>query len=311
MALDPSLMGPLRCFEVAGRLLNFTHTAQALHLTQSAVSQQIRQLEDRLGYRLFLRGKRTLSLTEKGVVLLECVSRSLGDIEKTLARLGAHPNPMQVSCIPSFALHWLMPRLMEFQREQPDVQLRVRAEFQALEGFAEGLDAQDVSIRFDTDEYTVAGSVVLMDEYMMAVASPEYLARNAAFASGMSLDGITMLHDAQPWAGATEFVEWRLWLEAVRPDWLPMLGGVQFNLSSLAIGTALNHQGVAMARTALVFDEIKSGRLVNVFDRLVPSPARYMFLCRDALESKTAVFGHWLQQECARFDATRREYLPI
>jgi len=306
MAFDSSLMGALRCFEVAGRMLNFTTTSQALHLTQSAVSQQIRVLEERLGYRLFHRGKRSLSLTEKGQVLFDCVSKSLGDIEKTLARLASGQGPLEVSCVPSLALNWLMPRLLEFQRTQPEMQLRVRAEFPAIDGLADGPNAEDVSIRFDTNERAIPRAIALMDEYMMPVASPEYLARHPAFASGHSLEGVTLLHDAVPWAGATEFVEWRMWLEAERPDWLRTLGGVQFNMSSLAIGAAINHQGTAMARSALVSDELRSGRLVNIFDRPVLSPARYWLLSRDESDARTAVFARWLQDECIRFDVQRK-----
>ena len=103
-----------------------------------------------------------------------------------------------------------------------------------------------------------------MDEYLLVVATPEYLAAHPQFRAGKSLDGVAFLHDASPWVGAAEFIEWRTWMQAHQPRWLKHLDGPQFNLASLAIGAALNHQGVAIGRSAMVHDEIRSGRLVDV-----------------------------------------------
>ena len=87
------------------------------------------------------------------------------------------------------------------------------------------------------------------------------------------------MHDASPWVGAAEFIEWRTWMQAHQPRWLKHLDGPQFNLASLAIGAALNHQGVAIGRSAMVHDEVRSGRLVDVFGKHVAAPARCC--CRD------------------------------
>ncbi|MFT4269008.1 MAG: LysR family transcriptional regulator [Xenophilus sp.] len=309
--LDSPLLGALRCFVPAGRLLSFTKAAKALNLTQSAVSQQIRYLEDRLGHRLFRRESRGLALTGDGLVLLESVGNAFAAIEETLARLNVAEAPLQVSCVPSFAMHWLMPRLAEFQRHHPHISIRLQAEFQAPEGFAQGAEAADISIRYDTLQCEVPGSELLMEEYMLPVASVEYLERHPDFASGQSMDGIVFLHDSSPWVGATSHTEWRLWLEAHRPQWLEKLSGVQYNLSTLAIGAALVHQGVAMARSALVIDEIVSGRLATVFGRPVKSPARYMLLCQNMHDQRTSAFARWLSAECALFSESRSEKLQL
>lgn len=311
MPLNSSILGALRCFEAAGRLLSFTKAAEALNLTQSAVSQQIRHLEERLGYALFLRRHRTLMLTDKGKVLFECAARAFLDIEQTLKRLGMSDSPLQVNCLPSFALQWLMPRLVDFHRLQPEVTVRLKAEFQALDQHAMSADDIDVAIRFDPGQYEILHAEPILDEYLMPVASPEYLARHPGFAAGEWIGDVTLLHDSAPWAGAPEFIEWRTWLEAERPDWLGALGGVQFNLSSLAIGAALNHQGVAMARTALVLDEIRSGRLVKVFGRPVLAPARYMLLVQCEDDRRVAVFSRWLKEECRRFSELRQQLFAI
>ncbi|WP_176039624.1 LysR substrate-binding domain-containing protein [Burkholderia stabilis] len=305
MRLDGSILGALLCFETAGRLLSFTKTAQAFNLTQSAVSQQIRHLEDRLGYPLFVRQARGLKLTGKGEVLLGTMSGAFGDINRTLDALGMSDAPLQVSCLPSLALQWLMPRLTGFHRQQPNVSVRVKAEFQVLDRQAMESDDIDVAVRYDPVQYSRLHADAILDEVLFPVATPAYLAQHPAFVSGESLDGVVLLHDAAPWAGAPEFVEWRTWLEAVHPAWLAQLDGPRFNFSSLAITAALNHQGVAMGRSALVHDEIASGRLVDVFGAHVRAPARYVLLSRNPDDPRTAAFSDWLKAECARFDEAR------
>lgn len=305
MRLDGSILGALLCFETAGRLLSFTKTAQAFNLTQSAVSQQIRHLEDRLGYPLFVRQARGLKLTGKGEVLLGTMSGAFDDINRTLDALGMSDAPLQVSCLPSLALQWLMPRLTGFHRQQPNVSVRVKAEFQVLDRQAMESDDIDVAVRYDPVQYSRLHADAILDEILFPVATPAYLAQHPAFASGESLDGVVLLHDAAPWAGAPEFVEWRTWLEAVHPAWLAQLDGPRFNFSSLAITAALNHQGVAMGRSALVHDEIASGRLVDVFGAHVRAPARYVLLSRNPDDPRTAAFSDWLKAECARFDEAR------
>ncbi|NML30272.1 LysR family transcriptional regulator [Paraburkholderia antibiotica] len=307
--LDSLILGSLRCFEAAARLLSFTKAAQSLNLTQSAVSQQIRNLESRLGYPLFLRQSRGLVLTAKGKILFDSTTRAFADIDTTLRRLAPTDTPLHLSCLPSFALQWLMPRLTEFHRQQPEVAVRLEAEFQTLDEQAMEAFDIDVAVRYDPVEYTHLHTEVLLDEYLLAVATPEYLAAHPDFAAGVSLDGVVLLHDATPWIGASSFVEWRTWLEAHKPAWLAGLEGPQFNLSSLAISAALNHQGVAMGRGALVYNELKSGRLVDVFGKQVIAPARYVMLSRRPDDRRVAIFSAWLKAECAHFDSARRQLL--
>lgn len=309
MQLDSSILGWLRCFESAGRLLSFTKAAHALNLTQSAVSQQIRHLEERLGYPLFERHARGLVMTSKGKVLWEVTSRAFLDINQTLSQLGLSHRPLQVSCSPSFALQWLIPRLTIFQRRQPDVPLRVIAEFQSLDRYAMEAGGIDVAIRYDPLDYPQLHAETVLAEHLVAVATLAYLKQHPAFAKGTSLDGVVLLHDAAAWDGAPEFAESRVWMEAVHPSWIAHLAGPQYNLSSLAISAAMNHQGVAISRSALVYEELRSGRLVNVFGRHVPAPARYVLLCRQPEDPRIAAFSAWLKDECEQFDKMRQQLL--
>ena len=201
-----------------------------------------------------------------------------------------------------------MPRLSEFHRQQPNVPVRVKAEFQVLDRQAMETDDIDVAVRYDPVQYDRLHAEAILDEILFPVATPAYLAQHPAFAHGESLDGVVLLHDAAR-GRAPEFVEWRTWLEEVRPAWAADLDGPQFNFSSLAITAALNHQGVAMGRGALVHDEIASGRLVDVFGKHVRAPARYMLLSRHPDDPRTEAFSDWLKAECTRFDAARSRLL--
>ncbi len=310
MQFDPSLFGNLRTFDIAARVLSFTKAAEMLNITQSAVSQQIRHLETRLGYPLFVRHRGRLSLTQHGQSLFNTCSRAFQEIERTLTRLGDKDSVLQVSCLPSFALEWLMPRLPDFHRENPGLVVRLQAEFpHALSNQAIREGNVDAAIRLDPRDREESDAKPILDEYLFPVATPEYLARHPEFASGRSLCGITLLHDAMPWEGAPEFIEWSTWLKLKRPDWLSELDGIRFNLGSLAIHAAQNHQGVAMARTALVGEEIRSGRLVNVFNCHVLSPARYVLLSGHSDDPDFHRFTQWLRRECQRFDRSRALWL--
>lgn len=310
MQFDPSIFSSLRTFDFAARLLSFTKAAEMLNITQSAVSQQIRHLEARLGYPLFVRHRGRLSLTQHGQSLFNTSSRAFQEIERTLTRLSAKGSVLQVSCLPSFALEWLMPRLPDFHRHNPGSVVRLRAEFpDALSSQAIREGNVDAAIRLDPRDREETDAEPILDEYLFPVATPEYLARHPAFASGRSLRGITLLHDAMPWEGAPEFIEWSTWLKLKRPDWLSELDGIQFNLGSLAVRAAQNHQGVAMARTALVAEEIRSGRLVNVFNCHALSPARYVLLTDHRDDPDFCKFTQWLRQECQRFDRSRETWL--
>jgi DNA-binding transcriptional LysR family regulator len=301
-ALDASLLGALRCFETAAHHLSFTQAAAATNLTQSAISQQIRSLEDRLGYPLFIRRGRGLVLTHKGNVLAKAVTECFADLSRTLQQLDLSHLPLNVNCLPSFALQWLMPRLTDFHRMHANCSVRLNAEFHILD-FRSMLNAEiDVAIRYDPVEYDPALVQKLMPEYLVAVGTPEYLASHPSVTQGKLANDVVLLHDGAPWDGAPEFIEWHTWAKACMPQWTERLAGPQFNLASLSIAAALNHQGLAMGRIALIQDELRSGRLVKVSDSCIKAPASYVLLSRSPSEKRTALFASWLTQECRKFE---------
>lgn len=303
--LDTPLLGALRCFEAAGRLGSFTKAADALHLTQSAISQQIRQLEARLGYPLFVRQARGLALTPKGGVLHEATLAAFASLGRTLRQLSAPDAHLQVSCLPSFALQWLMPRLTEFHRLHPQTSVRLKAEFHAIDRETMAAGDIDVAIRWDPFDYDALHVEPLFDERLVAVAAPAYLDRHPPEATAEWVSSIVPLHDASAWPDAPKYVEWRTWLAAVVPEYAGELRGPEFNLASLAIGAALAGQGVAVCRQALVDDEIARGRLVHVLGRCVPAPAQYKLIHARPDDPRVQSFVAWLRSESNDYAARR------
>ncbi|MCG5262639.1 LysR family transcriptional regulator [Cupriavidus gilardii] len=303
--LSASLLAWLRCFEAAARHHSFTRAAGELCVTQGAVSQQVKQLEQWLGRPLFLRTPRALVLTPEGERLRGVLRESFEAIEGALAQLRrrGEAGPVSLSCSPSFAMRWLTPRLGSFFRDHPDLALRVHGEFQALDRgrmLREGIDA---AVRFDPGAYRDVHARRFLDEWLLPVASPAFAAAHPELRSPADLRGALLLHDASPWDGAGEFEEWSGWLQQAGVTVPDLQQGQRFNLSQLAIGAALAGQGVAMGRAALVLDDLEAGRLVDLFGVHLPSPAAYHFVSASDRSPEVAAIESWLEAEGARFEA--------
>ncbi|MCZ2497111.1 LysR family transcriptional regulator [Xylophilus sp. Kf1] len=313
--LTPSLLAWLRCFEATARCRSFTRAASELCITQGAVSQQVKQLEDWLQRPLFLRTPRALMATPEGQWLAVVVRESFQAIEGTLEQLRAVPDdgPTTLSCAPSFAMGWLTPRLGDLFRAHPQVGLRVVGEFHALD--RERMENDDVAaaVRFDLGDYRDLMATEFLDEWLLPVASPRFLAAHPALRQQPeALRADQLLHDTSAWAGAGPFEEWTRWL---RQSGLPaiddMSGGHHFNLSQMAVGAALAGQGVAMGRAALVLDDLVSGRLVAPFGRPVRSRASYYFVTRMAPSQRTSLVQSWITAEAGRFRLQRDAWLKL
>ncbi|MCP1196445.1 LysR substrate-binding domain-containing protein [Acetobacter senegalensis] len=300
-----SVLGALRSFHVVATKLSFTKAAADLCVTQGAVSQQIRLLEQHLGLKLFIRSARALTLTEKGEALHKVMTRVFSDTEAILEELQTPDAPLQISCSPSFALHWLTPRLADFNAQHPHVPVRLIAEFQDLDCEELARGRIDIAIRYDPKKYNDVAAEDLLDEFIIPVSTPSF----AEKAQPLEIRNVHLLHDNEPWTGAPEYCEWNDWIKENTDDYKCTIGGSQFNLSSLALGSALKNQGMAMGRMALVYDDILSGRLVFPFGKAIPARARYVLICRDAADRRVNVFTNWLRTECAYFRRQRDSML--
>jgi LysR family glycine cleavage system transcriptional activator len=316
--LTPSLLAWLRCFEATARCRSFTRAASELCITQGAVSQQVKQLEEWLQRPLFLRTPRALMATPEGQWLAVVLRESFQAIEGTLEQLRTVPDdrPTTLSCAPSFAMGWLTPRLGDLFRAHPQVGLRVVGEFHALD--RERMENDDVAaaVRFDLGDYRDLLATEFLDEWLLPVASPGFLTANPVLRNGpAALRADQLLHDTSAWAGAGPFEEWTLWLERTGGVDITAMGdmatGHHFNLSQMAVGAALAGQGIAMGRAALVLEDLVAGRLVSPFGQPVRSRASYFFVTRMAPSPRTALVQNWITAEAGRFRSIRDQWLKL
>ncbi|RQS65476.1 transcriptional regulator GcvA [Burkholderia sp. Bp8963] len=283
----PSRLPPLnalRAFEVSARHLNFRAAADEIGVTQGAVAQQVRHLEDALGLRLFERLPRGLALTHDGAAYFSDVQRALNAIADATDKLVKRRATLTISTTPSFASKWLIPRLAHFTDAHPDIDVRVIAD-QQLATFRH--DGVDLAIRFGKPPFgksLAARQLFPLD--VCAVCSPSL---RAAPASPRALAGHVLLHDAHD-----------LW-----PDFLAALPepvdidphkGLRFNQTSLAIDAAVAGQGIALATDPLVERDIAAGRLCKPFDVALPlSVGFYLVYPGERRDDDTlAVMRDWL-----------------
>lgn len=323
-ALNPSLLSWLRCFDAAARARSFTQAAATLCITQGAVSQQVKQLEQWLRCALFLRSPRALVLTPEGLRLHGVLRESFDALEAVLLQLRAPAPgaPLGLSCAPSFAMGWLTPRLGDFFRHHPGLELRVVSEFEALDRARMAQRGLAAAVRYDPGGYADLDDQPFLDEWLLPVASPAWLAAHPQVRSAADLAPEQLLHDDQAWAGAGPHEEWQQWLAVALAGQVPgrlasgLHQGRHFNLCQLALAAAQAGQGVAMGRAALVADELADGRLVALFPATPAGPAlrgraRYRLVApADAMPGVAEVLA-WLAAQAEAFRRRRDALLGL
>lgn len=301
MFLNSQTLASLRFFEAAARKLSFRKAAAELHVTDGAVSQQIKHLEEALGQKLFLRLPRRIALTEAGERFAATVRKALAEIEDEARAIsvGDTRTEIRVRVNPSFALRWLMPRVGDFYAKHPGIKLFMIAEYGDID-----LSERDFDITIEQAVQPLVGlhSERLFDEYITPVCTPAYL-KDHPFNTPDGLDTCTLLHDAHAWSGGANDAEWKVWLQEAGVLQIPASQDRFFSLADMAIHAALNDQGVAMGRTALVGDLLKAGALVAPFALKVKSPASYWLAFPSAYSETPAIetVGNWLRAEAMRF----------
>jgi LysR family glycine cleavage system transcriptional activator len=299
MFLNSPTLASIRFFVAAARTSSFKQAALELHVTQGAVSQQIKHLEQALGARLFYRLVRQVTLTEEGRRFAVVCERALEDIESGAQAIAATRASVDVRLRagPSFSLRWLVPRLGEFYARHTGIRLFIDAAYGVFE---------PARREFDLAIELVKGSPppglhseVLMDEYLLPVCSPEYLRKHPFLKGPKDLQRCTLLHDAQPWVGAPEDAEWHYWLDAVGAVHIDSNRGQFFSLSNMSIEAALTHQGVSMGRLSLVKELLDRGELVTPFKRRIRSPTRYCLLYPKELAARPGMQAtiRWLHEQ--------------
>jgi LysR family glycine cleavage system transcriptional activator len=281
----------VRAFEAAASRLSFTNAARELHITQSAVSQQIRELERSLGVKLFERSPRRLSLTEDGRILYEGAQSALALLRSAVDRLGGrrNANRLVVSVLPSFGTKWLVPRLHRWLRRNADLRLSILPSVELVD-FAR--DEVDVALRWGTGNWPNLHVEKVLGEQLFPVCSPGFLKRNGPFSQAADLLNAPLLCD-------TTHEMWDEWFASSEVFAAPLQPVAYYDDASNLIQAAIDGQGVALARSALVADDLAAGRVVRLFDGNLPSPRAYYFVCtpRTAADASLLAFRAWLMEE--------------
>ena len=259
----------LPSFDVAARLLSFSAAAGELHLTHGAVSRQMKALEDHLGVRLFRRRGRGLELTDAGAALLPAVRTALDVVEAGARQVSGtgRSGSLVVSCLPTFMMRWLIPRLYDFKARHPGIDIRLSAS-SAPVAFAR--DGVDLAIRIGLGAWPPGVEALpFLEEEIGPVCSPA-LARRRSMKMPGDLRHHTLLHtDTRPEA-------WADWAARRGVSGLPVgrLAGTRFEHFYFMLEAAVGGLGVAMAPKPLVAEDLKLGRLVAPLG-FVPSGRRY------------------------------------
>jgi LysR family glycine cleavage system transcriptional activator len=283
----------LRAFEAAARQVSFARAADELHVTPAAISQQIKLLEDHLGTPLFRRGK-TLALSESAQTVLPLISEAFDQLEKAMNRLrsGDAGGPLVVSTPPVFAARWLVPRLEDFHQRHPEVELRLLATSRLVDFTLEDVD---VAIRFGVPPFAGLHAESLMPESIVPVASA---ALAQTIHQPVDLLRCTLLHDeSHAWDPA--FPDWETWLLSLGVRSETALRIRYFSDSNLTIQAAMSGLGVALAWHSLVVDELRSGRLVQLFGHALATKQGYhLVTTTNRLNlSKVNAFREWLHSQ--------------
>ena len=262
----------LEIFEAAGCARNFTSAANALGMSQPALSHRISQLERQLGMALFRRGHRGVSLTREGEELFSVCSRSLEEIRQAIARLSRAKDDVRVLIATDFAFasFWIMPRLPDFQRSLPNAELSVVATQYAGK---EAPGDVDLTIYLAERREETERRAVLFEEEVIPVCSPDYLVRHGPFASAEDLLANRLLHLAGP--TDAPWLTWRQWFEKVGLAYAPSSRQMTLSNYMLVIQAALSGRGICLGWRGLIDEALNEGQLVPAFDRTVASGRAY------------------------------------
>lgn len=295
---DPLLhlppLDPLRGFVAAARHLSFTRAAEELCLTQSAISRQVQTLEHALGVALFVRGVRTLALTEHGARLAAAAEGWLHEYAALAAALREPVvRPVTVSTTIGIAALWLIPRLTRFQERHPDIDVRIDASNRVVDLAREDID---LAIRYCADRDAPPHAERLFGESIVPVASPALAARGLD--RDTLPDSVLLDYDdvRYPW------LRWNEWLAAMGLEKVRPRAVLTFSHYDQIIQAAVGGQGYALGRRALVSALIAEGRLavVGADVREVQGRSHWLIVAPRPPSAQIVRFAQWIREEAGQ-----------
>ena len=299
----------LEIFEVVARLGNANAAARELGISRSAISQQMRRLEERIGKPLFEHGARPARPTKAALVLLSAMTTALSAIDSACMRFAkAEGERIEISSPPSEAAIWLIPRMAGFRREQPQVQISVQNSVGVENGH---LGNADAALRYGNGNYPGLFVEKLADEYIAPLASPKYLQQNP-IAKPEDLASLALKLDHADQGKPSGLHGWSEWMAAAGIQNKPTNIMMSTNLAHQALCLARAGQGAALGRGLLSVDDLQLGLLKPILPFSLPTGQAHYFVCPYSVRKSTTVsrFADWLHAE---FDDHRRamqDYFP-
>ncbi|GAB7219999.1 LysR substrate-binding domain-containing protein [Vibrio comitans] len=303
MNKNQQMLSNMYTFAIAGKSLSFTKAGEELFITQGAVSQRIKSLEEQLGFSLFVRMTRRLELTKEGDRLLQALNQSFEVIFSELEDIKFNElrGELYVGVAPTFGQKWLLPRMKDFQDKYPNLNVKLRVKASRLDFQHEPVD---VAIYYSKDEHQGFYHQKLYDEDLVPVCSQEYF--NTYFSdeapSAKQLSQATFLHCTESLEGGESGKEWSIWLANQSQQELKSFDAMQrtyhFNHSDMSMIAAKNSMGIAIARASLIQEYLDSGELIAPFERVSAGRA-YDLICLKGQQSrpKISAFIAWLTSQ--------------
>jgi DNA-binding transcriptional LysR family regulator len=286
-------------FEAAARHLSFTKAGEELFLTQSAVSRQIKELEEQLGVALFQRRHRALALTAEGQQFYAAAAQVLVTMRAATDRLraGTGRRAIALTTTHSFAALWLIPRLAGFTRAHPEADVRITADTRVQDLERDGLD---IAIRHGPPSLAGPNAIRLFGERVFPVCSPKLLARKPLKKPEDLKNHVLLQYDDPD--GRHPWLHWKTWLEVAGVADLRPAGSLSFSGYEQIIPAALAGHGVALGRTPLVRDLLASRELVAPFKSSADPARAYFAIVSKRAEGRPEVqaFVEWLRETAAK-----------
>ncbi|MDG3085904.1 LysR substrate-binding domain-containing protein [Vibrio hannami] len=298
----PPLQG-MYYFYIAAEKGSFKAAAEHLFVTAAAISQQIRQLEEWLECELFERQHRKVKLTNEGETLYYAAKKGFFELQDGVRKLNQDPEPdrLSISTHPTFAQHWLIPRLKSFREQNPELSLLVDPKNE-LVNFQDGLI--DICIRYGHGDYPELEAVKLMDEILYPVCHPSYQEEKGIWKTE-DLVKADLIEDVWP------DMTWSLWFEELEQNESQV--SLKYDGSQFVMEGALAAQGVALVKHSLAYRYLQEGKLVRIGEQAAKSRYSY-FLCAPAgyfRRDKIRAFRKWIESEISTFLAKEQDGLNL
>ncbi|KVF71827.1 LysR family transcriptional regulator [Burkholderia sp. FL-7-2-10-S1-D7] len=286
----PSL-NALQVFDVVARHGSFTRAAGQLCLTQGAVSRQILALESFYQFPLFKRTPKGLTLTAEGELLLPTVRESFARIEEVSMRLSRRRTELALK-VPTCMMQWMLPRIMRFQAEHPELQVQITTTWEHHVDFR--MEPFDAAVIYAPGAGPDMHAIPLFEERLTPVCAPSLLDRQPLASLG-DLVRHTLLHPTR------DHRDWKRWLEHAGAPHVDSTRGLSFETLDLATHAAIDGYGVAIGDRMLVDESVAAHRLVMPFDISLPTGMGYYFVYPGGTEQqqKIQLFGDWIADERA------------